>query len=391
MTACRSEWTSAGMSARYKEVMRHLTHLALTDEALLARVGLLATQTRYGTVELIALLAEIDARKLYRGQGYSSLFSYCCEALHLSEGEAGNRIVAARAARDFPVILDLLRDGAINLTTVRMLAPHLTEENHRATLDAARGKTRGQLEGLVVRLAPRPVPAPSLRRVPGKSATSTQVTRTVTTAAPTEAPAVGGTGAAAGAAGPPVGAPPPPPPPPRLAPLTADAYRLSVTMSVAAREQWQRARELVGGDDTEVLARLLAAALPVLEKRKNGATASPRTAPPLAPGSRHVPAAVKRKVHARDAGRCRFVSASGHRCAERRFLEYHHARPWAAGGETTVENIELRCRAHNAHEARVYFASAHARRDRLPATAEPGGLPATAGHQGSMFGSMLAT
>jgi hypothetical protein len=29
--------------------------------------------------------------------------------------------------------------------------------------------------------------------------------------------------------------------------------------------------------------------------------------------------------------------------------------PFASGGMATVENIELRCRAHNAHEAVLYF------------------------------------
>jgi hypothetical protein len=31
--------------------------------------------------------------------------------------------------------------------------------------------------------------------------------------------------------------------------------------------------------------------------------------------------------------------------------------PFSAGGAATMENIELRCRAHNAHEADVYFGS----------------------------------
>lgn len=43
------------------------------------------------------------------------------------------------------------------------------------------------------------------------------------------------------------------------------------------------------------------------------------------------------------------------RCAERDFLEFHHVRPFAEGGASTVDNIELRCRAHNAYEAVVYF------------------------------------
>ena len=37
-------------------------------------------------------------------------------------------------------------------------------------------------------------------------------------------------------------------------------------------------------------------------------------------------------------------------------LEYHHLRPWIVGGPPNVENIALRCRAHNQYEAKVYFA-----------------------------------
>jgi hypothetical protein len=36
-------------------------------------------------------------------------------------------------------------------------------------------------------------------------------------------------------------------------------------------------------------------------------------------------------------------------------VEFHHIRPYAVGGEATVENVQLRCRRHNDYEARVYF------------------------------------
>jgi hypothetical protein len=65
---------------------------------------------------------------------------------------------------------------------------------------------------------------------------------------------------------------------------------------------------------------------------------------------------VKRAVWQRDGGRCAFVGALG-RCSETGFLEYHHVVPFAAGGEATTRNISLRCRAHNAHEAKMYFGS----------------------------------
>ena len=56
----------------------------------------------------------------------------------------------------------------------------------------------------------------------------------------------------------------------------------------------------------------------------------------------------------RDQGRCAFTGA-GRRCGETAFLEFHHVRPFEAGGEPTVDNIELRCRAHNQYEADLFI------------------------------------
>ena len=68
-----------------------------------------------------------------------------------------------------------------------------------------------------------------------------------------------------------------------------------------------------------------------------------------------MPAAIKRQVWSRDEGQCAFVGPTG-RCTERGFLEYHHRVPYADGGTTTPDNLELRCRAHNAYEAALWFA-----------------------------------
>jgi 5-methylcytosine-specific restriction endonuclease McrA len=70
--------------------------------------------------------------------------------------------------------------------------------------------------------------------------------------------------------------------------------------------------------------------------------------------TRPIRAAVRRAVWKRDEGRCAFKGALM-RCTETRNLEYHHVIPFAVGGETSVENIELRCRAHNTYEAREFF------------------------------------
>ncbi len=140
----------------------------LSNDELLARIKQLASAERDVTVTLIAHLAELDKRRLYLGEGYSSLFVYCRQVLHLSEHAAYGRIAAARASRRFPVILEMLASGAVNLTTVVLLARHLTPENHREVLDSASYKSKRQIQEIVAGLCPQP-PVPALvRRLPNR-------------------------------------------------------------------------------------------------------------------------------------------------------------------------------------------------------------------------------
>src|SRR2546430_642478 len=138
----------------------------LTDDQLLIHVKALAVSEREATARLIAALAELDARRLYLGEGYSSLFTYCTQCLRLSEHAAYGRIEAARAAQKFPVILELLSTGSITLTTVCLLARHLTAGNHEQVLAAARHKNKREVEQQVAALSPRPDVPSTVRKVP---------------------------------------------------------------------------------------------------------------------------------------------------------------------------------------------------------------------------------
>ena len=97
------------------------------------------------------------------------------------------------------------------------------------------------------------------------------------------------------------------------------------------------------------------------ERTKYAAVRRPRAPGELNASGRRVPSAVRRAVWTRDGGRCAFVGSGG-RCDEAGFLEFHRVVPFAAGGKTTPENLELRCRAHNAHEAVVHFGGGQATR-----------------------------
>ena len=138
---------------------------ALSDDELVERVKHLVTCERRASVALIRSLMEFDARRLYLREGCSSLFTYCTQVLHLSEGSAYNRIETARAAQRYPKVLEALERGDLTLTAVRLLAPHLTPANHGEVLAAARHRSKQGIQELIASLNPRPAAATIIRRV----------------------------------------------------------------------------------------------------------------------------------------------------------------------------------------------------------------------------------
>ena len=123
------------------------------------------------------------------------------------------------------------------------------------------------------------------------------------------------------------------------------------------------------GDVADLLERALDSLIGQLEKRKFGAGTRTRKRTSKGDG-RYVPAEIRRAVFQRDGGKCTFVSDHGQRCASCERLELDHVIPVARGGRTTLENLRLRCRAHNQYEAdRVFGAGFMGRkRDRASAS-----------------------
>src|SRR5436190_13046444 len=128
----------------------------LSDDELVAQVARLAAGERSATAALIAHLAELYGRRLHERAGYSSLFTFCTEALRLSEYEAYDRMKAAKVARRYPLVLEMLASGTLTLTTTRLLAPHLTPANHRELFEAAAGMGKRQVQELLAQRFPEP-------------------------------------------------------------------------------------------------------------------------------------------------------------------------------------------------------------------------------------------
>lgn len=301
------------------------------------------------TAELIETLMEVDRRKLWAEDGYSSLYRYCVDLHRMSEGQAYRRIAAARVAHDFPKVLDMIARGDLHLAGIAVLRKHLTKENGPEVLRRATGKTCAELRILVAELAPKPDVSSSLTRVPEpKPAEGPGLFDASPTKNAPEAPTVSRPAARRV-------------PTTKVAPRSVGAnsevrYKLETMISESTRAKLAKAQALCAhaipsGDTDALLDRALDALIEQETKRKHAKVDKPRRPSARRKHEKTIPANVKRAVHERDEGRCSYHSPTGKRCDETSALEYDHVKPLAHGGKSTVDNVRLLCRAHNQLEA----------------------------------------
>jgi hypothetical protein len=344
----------------------------LSDDELVASIATLAGRARGATAALVAHLAELERRGLHLALGFKSLYGYCRAILHLSEHESYNRMEAAGIALRFPVVVPLLAQGLLHLTAVSLLGPHLRDENHLALLGGSIHKSKREVEALLARWFPKPAVASSIRKLPATVDRPAITTAVGTSEADEPGAPTADDGDGLVLVG--VDARRKPSPRPVIAPLAVDRHLVKFTASDAMIGRLRQAQELLShsvpsGDIAEIFDEALVALLEKAARRKHAATKRPGRARALAAASRSIPAAVEREVWARDGGGCAFVGRTGRRCDERRFIDFHHVKPWAAGGPPTAENIALRCRAHNSYEAKVYFRPIRAAREQADTAA----------------------
>ncbi len=341
----------------------------VSNQKLLRDLDELVAKSRQNEADLLAYLAEVDQRKLYLEQGYSSMYRYCTEALHFSEATAFHRIRAARAACAYPLVFEQIREGALHLAGVNLLAPELTLENHVELLGLACHKSKRAIEELLANRAPKPDVPARVRKLPDPRPTP-PVRMPLAIAEPT-----GEARRREAALAPPL---------PRAqstaaTPLGGKRFKIQFTGDQALCDKLREAQALLrhqipGGDLAEIFDRALTSLLEDAKRKKFAQTSRPRSRSRASqkPGtaSRHIPAEIRRAVVARDGGRCAFVGPNGRRCGSRDFLEYHHQDAWARAKRHSIDRIELRCRGHNHYAALQDYGSAYmarfARRDHCP-------------------------
>ena len=159
-----------------------------------------------------------------------------------------------------------------------------------------------------------------------------------------------------------------------VSPLSPESYKIEFTgdaetVYVLRKLQDLLSHQVPNGDLAVIIKEALVERLKQVERKRfgkgkrsipcaktsDGVAGSSESAAGEKTQSRYIPLEIKNAVWERDQGHCAFVARNGRQCSERRWIEFHHVVPFAWGGESTVENIELRCRTHNAYEGELLF------------------------------------
>lgn len=123
--------------------------------AVLRDLETLVAQRCVNHAKVLAHIAEVQARKLYREAAQPDTYSYCINVLHFSEDAAAKRIHVAGVARRIPALFTAIAEDRLNLSGACTIAAHLTPENAEELLAAVTHKTREEILKILAARAPR--------------------------------------------------------------------------------------------------------------------------------------------------------------------------------------------------------------------------------------------
>ncbi len=276
--------------------------------------------------DLIDVLQEVDAAKIFLNYHCTSLFEYCLKHLKLSEANTSSFICVARKSKEIPALKEAIRKQEITVSKARRITSVLTKDNSTHWLDLAKTLPKPQLEKEVAKVAPQ----------------------TLT--------------------------------PERAKYVAEDRIQLNIGVSEKTMTKLRRVQDLLSQkkrkpasmeESLEELLDLFLTREDPVEKAKRALTSKPtsdvqhgpgprkRSSQLLAPRqkpihqhtqqtkpSRQIPAQTKHQIHRRDGGQCTHVH-NAQRCQNKRWLEVHHQIPLSVGGSNNLQNLTTLCWSHH--------------------------------------------
>lgn len=322
----------------------------ISNSELLLKTKTLVQEERRIATEVLWCLQEVESRLIYAELGYSSLYDFAIRELGYSEGSAHRRISAMRLLKALPVATqkqteEKMKTGSVSLTNLALLQSFFKTEkkiHHKDYSDDQKqdligrleNQTKREAEKILIQLQPE-FEKKERERVVG--ATEVQITFVASEQlmaklrkiknltghqdqSPTYAQLIEKMADVMLA---------------KIDPLVQKSRSISLAQSSTKVSVTSSAGPKGIAHEKSETAIARTAEIKNSTKDKNTLT-------------RHIPAAVRRKVWLRDRARCTYVHRETQKKCESQFgLELDHIRPFSMDGSHELENLRLRCRAHN--------------------------------------------
>ena len=297
----------------------------LTDEVLEAETIDNVRHIKRCEIKLLYQLAEIERRRLYCKRG-PTLFIYCTKSLGLPNACAQMRIDTMRAMKIFPQIEEKLVDGTLNMSNIARIEKFVrnekrigkiySKEDRMSLLTNAEHKTTREVILNLVAISPKSAPREKRRLL---SVSETEILTVVQNSTLAD-----------------------------MDQLKALWSHKNPSMSDAELITLMTTECLKKADPAQKFSRkisLRAHEVPKT-KTKTNTKAKAKVNTKAGENTRYIPADVKKSVWLRDKNKCTFPG-----CESTHLLQYDHIIPFSMGGPTSVENLRLRCHAHNQQAA----------------------------------------
>jgi|GEM_PF-596775 len=282
--------------------------------------------------ELLLVLQDISAKKLFIDWGYSSLYDYCRQALKLSEAQAYNFVAVSRQCLKIPALQKAIQSEQINLSRAKRILPVLDVENAAQWIEKAATMDQRQLEREVAAENPVLIERPSLKPSSATRFTlHTGVSEEIHTDIENALEILSRSSKTS------------------LEDAVGLAFKVLLDKIAPLRKTARQRKRKESAS--------LAVTSTAAEAKSQGAAANeiavqespPVPSPSPVSNKRYIPAEMKRRIYRRDGGQCRHLNPDGQRCSQRSFLDIHHIHPLSEGGATTLDNLVTVCSGHHAH------------------------------------------
>jgi hypothetical protein len=350
----------------------------LSTPALVAEITTLAGHLNAANARFLALIAELDRRQGWAEWGVKSMAHWLNWKCGIDLGAAREKVRVARALEKLPAVEAAMAEGRLSYAKVRAMTRVADESNESYLLNIALCGTASHVED-VVRGYRRALDAEELTREAVQQRdqsllwfTETDGSLVIRGRLPAEVGALFVRALEAAVDGLPI-------PKNVSAETSSDPLRGSRQRRIAALAMLAESflahgpRDLSGSDRQQIVVHVDAETLQHRHagrcELERGPAIASETArrlscdasiirlvegpegEPLDVGrrSRTIPPGIRRALNARDKG-CRFPG-----CTFKRYLDGHHVKHWADGGETKLANLVTLCRFHHrlVHEGGV--------------------------------------